>query len=172
VTQLLSSLLTALIAAPVAAWLAARFALRRFYSEKVWERKTVAYTVIFDALHDMRRWFNEHWHAEEMHREVPEDVRAKLLADYREAEARLARQLDRERWLLPSACSERLAQMQKELDQASDSWRDRLGSCSNAINSALNDMRTLARDDLQIDRPKLYKVIFAKFRNFAANLGR
>jgi len=42
------------------AWLAARFALSRFYREKVWERKTAAYTAIFDALHDMDQWFAEH----------------------------------------------------------------------------------------------------------------
>jgi len=48
------------IASFFGAWLAARFALYRFYREKVWERKIAAYTAIFEALHDMGRWYEAH----------------------------------------------------------------------------------------------------------------
>jgi hypothetical protein len=41
---------------------AARFALSRYYREKVWERKAAAYTDIFDALHDMEQLFRTQIH--------------------------------------------------------------------------------------------------------------
>jgi len=121
--RLLFSLLRSAITAPLAAWLTAHFGLRRFYSEKVWERKTAAYSSIFDALHDMRRWFDEQLRAAGAQQEIPDELEDKLLGDYRAADASLARQLDRERWLLPSNCSERLAQMQRDLVK-SDSAHD------------------------------------------------
>jgi hypothetical protein len=166
-TQLLSSLLTAAITAPLAAWLTAHFALRRFYSEKVWERKAAAYSLIFQALHDMRRWFDEH-RAYEPQREMPDDAQKKLSEDYREADATLARQLDRETWLLPSKCSERLAQMWRDLAKADDTvehdWYAHLDIGRGAINSALEDIRTLARGDLKIDRAKYMKLRRGFFR--------
>lgn len=58
--QFFFTLLTACITAPLAAGLTARFALHRFYAEKQWERKVAAYTAIFDALHDITKWFSEH----------------------------------------------------------------------------------------------------------------
>ena len=114
-TQLLFSLLTSAIIASLAAWLAAHLALRRFYSEKVWEQKRATYSSIFAALHDMQRWFDAHFMLlQSTHQEMPDDVEQKLSADYNEADAKLARELDRERWLLPSKCSERLAQMRRD----------------------------------------------------------
>jgi hypothetical protein len=46
------------IAAALGAWFTAHFSLRRFFREKEWERKTQAYTAIFEALHNMRAWFD------------------------------------------------------------------------------------------------------------------
>jgi hypothetical protein len=162
-TQLLFSLLTSAITAPLAAWLAAHFALRRFYSEKVWERKTGTYSSIFDALHDMQRWFDAHLRDCEAHREMPHDAQEKLSADYDEADAKLARQLDRERWLLPSKCSERLAQMRRDLDKDTEGdWIAHLVNGRQAITSASEDMIALARDDLKIDRPKLHELICSR----------
>jgi hypothetical protein len=163
-TQLLFSLLTSAITAPLAAWLAAHFALRRFYSEKVWERKTASYSTILDALHDMQRWFDAHLtQLQRAHEEMPHDEEEKLSADYDEADAKLARQLDRERWLLPSKCTERLAQMRRDLAKDTEGdWIAHLVNGRSAINSALEDMIALARDDLKIDRPKLHELICSK----------
>lgn len=53
------SVLISMITAFVAAWLTASFALRRFSKETVWKRKAAAYTVIFEALHDMNLLFEK-----------------------------------------------------------------------------------------------------------------
>jgi hypothetical protein len=149
----LQSLLTAAITAPIAAWLTARFALHRFYREKVWERKTAAYTAIFDALHDMRRWFMEHMRAYEHEGEIAEADARKLAEDYREAQARLRRRLDSEMWLLPQGCLDRLKLLEKDLEDDQPNWFEHLDSGLFYTNSAIRDLRLLVQQDLGLTPP-------------------
>jgi hypothetical protein len=76
------TLLTSVIGSFAGAWLAAHFALKRFYKEKVWERKTAAYSAIFEALHDMSTWYKQHFNAMVNHREIPEEQRRELTVAY------------------------------------------------------------------------------------------
>lgn len=48
-----SSIIAAVISAIIAAYLSSRLALRKFYSEKWWERKERAYVEIIDAFYDL-----------------------------------------------------------------------------------------------------------------------
>ena len=43
-----------IVAAIVSAWITARLSLRKFYSEKQWERKFAAYSNIIEAMHHIR----------------------------------------------------------------------------------------------------------------------
>jgi hypothetical protein len=69
----------AALASFVGAWIAARLAFARFSREKVWERKAVAYTAIFDALHHIGRWYGKHYEAaltrEEIDDEKTKDIK-------------------------------------------------------------------------------------------------
>jgi hypothetical protein len=73
--------------------LAARFALYRFYREKVWERKIAADTAIFEALHDMGRWYEAHIEEAMNGSDLPKETTDALAADYRKAKANLQRRL-------------------------------------------------------------------------------
>jgi len=42
-----------IVTAILAAWLSARWAVRRVYSEKLWEKQEIAYTDIINALYDL-----------------------------------------------------------------------------------------------------------------------
>jgi hypothetical protein len=58
----MTAVLTPLLAATAAfigSWLAARFALSRFYRERIWERRAAAYTSIFESVHEYVRWVDE-----------------------------------------------------------------------------------------------------------------
>jgi hypothetical protein len=55
-TEFLVKALPGIISAIVASYLAARWSLRRFYSEKWWERKENAYAEIIDALYDILQY--------------------------------------------------------------------------------------------------------------------
>jgi hypothetical protein len=166
--QFFSTLLTVCITAFLAAWLTARFALHRFYSEKQWERKVAAYTAIFDALHDITKWFSEHQLARERGRDLAEDVSGELAEESKKARATLARCLDRETWLLPPECSERLAKLERDLERASNTtdWQSYLDSGWEAAHSAAQDLRRLVRSDLGIDRRDGAKGIITKIKTF------
>lgn len=44
------------ITAVIAALITVHFALKRFISEKLWEKRAEAYGAILEALHDMKRY--------------------------------------------------------------------------------------------------------------------
>jgi len=52
-TELLLKTLPGIVTAILASYLAAKWSLRKFYSEKWWQRKEKAYTEIIDALYDL-----------------------------------------------------------------------------------------------------------------------
>jgi hypothetical protein len=54
--EFLVKALPGIISAIIASYFAARWSLRRFYSEKWWERKEKAYADIIDALYDLLQY--------------------------------------------------------------------------------------------------------------------
>jgi hypothetical protein len=54
--ELLEKLLPSLLTAVVAAVITARLSLRKFYSEKWWDRKEKAYTELIEALYDLLQY--------------------------------------------------------------------------------------------------------------------
>ena len=99
--DLLVPLLSA-VASFVGAWLAANFALRRFYKERIWERKAAAYSAIFEALHIIEQWYDKHYDAYFEQRELPDEVTKKLRTNADAAEEDLERRLAAETWLIPT----------------------------------------------------------------------
>lgn len=53
-STVLLSVAGSIVAAVVSAWITARLSLRKFYSEKQWERKSSAYSSIIEAMHHIR----------------------------------------------------------------------------------------------------------------------
>ena len=142
------------VAAFLGAWFAARFALYRFYRERVWEKKTVAYSEIFAALHGMGRWFDAHVHEATSGRELGEVAASHLSAEYGDAKAELERRLDSELWLIPTECRKRAEHLMRDLARRGDDWdwNDMLANGQAAIESANDDLRRLARIDLGLER--------------------
>src|SRR4051794_13456825 len=108
------------------AWIATFFAMRRFYREKVWERKAEAYTVIFGALYSMERWYDKNFDAAVEHRELPEEAKNELLVSYKSAEMDLSRRIASETWLIPEKCREILAKLTAVLDDDNPNWFEHL----------------------------------------------
>ena len=54
--EFILKILPGVITAIVASYLAAKWSMRKFYSEKWWERKERAYTEIIDTLYDLLRY--------------------------------------------------------------------------------------------------------------------
>jgi hypothetical protein len=132
------------------AWLAARFALSRFYHERVWERRADAYTAIFEALHDMEKWFDQHIESEQRGRELTQDDKARLTEEYQTAGANLKRRIAKETWLISDDFRSRLLALEEALSQRVTHWPEFLENSSGALNSAFDDLRRIARSDLSV----------------------
>ncbi|MGJ0455044.1 MAG: hypothetical protein ACR65T_17720 [Methylocystis sp.] len=120
------------------AWLTARLALRRFVREKAWERKTGVYAQIFEALHDMRNWYDAHLDAEFRHAELDPAQQEELTEAYRKAKASLSRKLSSETWLLPHSCLERISQLERALSQRHDTFFEEIDNGSYEIGKAID----------------------------------
>jgi hypothetical protein len=140
------------VASFIGAGLAARFALYRFYQEKVWERKAAAYTAIFEALHDMSRWFDAHIGERTRNRDLSEDAANALSADYMKAQSDLQRRVDSEVWLIPEKCRRRIDLLTRQLAQRAGDWDEMLGNGETAITTAVDDLRRDVRADLSLER--------------------
>jgi hypothetical protein len=173
--------LVALITIPasfVGAWLAARFALSRFYEEKVWEAKTAAYTAIFAALHEMHVWFDTHIDidAAQAATELKDDPSEPVLDEYKKAKAELKRLLSSHTWLLPERCERRLEEMVDQIEKGGGTrsgdqythWQDVLFTGDDAIRSATTDLRMMVREDLALEPGQLRLWFLSKFQAASA----
>src|SRR5260370_16008909 len=106
------SIIPAILSAFLASGLTALFSLGRFRQEKVWEREAAAYTAIFEALHDMKQWYEDLLNEHTEGKELSEDNRNSLSDNYLKAVAVLSRRLDSETWLIPQQAHEYLYKMQ------------------------------------------------------------
>jgi hypothetical protein len=146
--QIWQNIVLPFVAVLFGGWITAQFALGRFRKEKVWERKTAAYTVIFDALYEMTTVNEEHYDAEITKRDVLQERVEELHVIYRKAQETLLRRLASEAWLIPEACAERIAVLMKELRSQRESWFEELDADGAALARATRDLRELVRNDL------------------------
>jgi hypothetical protein len=169
-SDLIPPLIT-LVASFVGAWLAARFALSRYYREKVWDRKTAAYTDIFDALYGMEQLFRTQLRdlttqiSGSSDRQLSDEEEAQLKAQYEDAESTLRRRLARESWLIPDTIRLRIEDALIDLERASHitGWAEQLLAGNRVIDALKQDLRGPISSDLRMrsfrsPRVKLTKV--------------
>jgi hypothetical protein len=146
------SVLISVITASVAAWLTASLALRRFSKEKIWERKAAAYTIIFEALHDINLLFEKEQTAAMDETNPSQDEDVPRLVKHNEAQALLVKKMQSESWLLPNDCRERLDLLTSELAERHEWWRDFIKYGHEAIQRAIIDLRFMVQKDLGLKR--------------------
>jgi hypothetical protein len=138
------------------AWLAARFALSRFYQEKIWERKAAAYTAIFEALHFIDNWYSKHFDAYVTQQDMTVEETAKLRTAANDAEAELERRLASETWLIPDNCRLRLAKLTVDLKKREEDWFQYLDAGSATLKTATDELREMVHADLHLySRPRV-----------------
>ena len=149
--ELAPQIVVAAITAIIASYFTSRLALRRFYSEKSWEKKAEAYAAIFESLHYMKRAYAEDIDAAMKERDVPEDRQKESEKKYREARDEIAKRIDIGNFILSDEAVAELFDFQRALARASDtnSWTVYIGDSYDAINSTLKRMRGIAKDDLK-----------------------
>ncbi len=149
-SQIFLQVVLTAVAAVGASFFTARFALRRFYSEKWWEKKYEGYSSILESLHYIARDFYEGEDAAESGRKIPDGRKDELSAKFREAEDDLAKRIDVGQFVISEAAVAVLATFQKELGSGrrANDFPEYIERGGKATNKALRQMRAIAKSDL------------------------
>jgi hypothetical protein len=154
--QLFTQLISAIILAVVTAVVTVRLALRRFYSEKWWERKAGAYAAIMQSMHHVREHADTHL-AFETKAQIPmqPEDQEKLKRELQEAMADLRKHRDIGSFVISDEATALLNALFKELEASARIGHERsyfeyLDYRVGALDSALAEMRRIARKDLAL----------------------
>lgn len=147
IAQLVVQALLTIGGAWLAASLTARLTLKRFFRERSWERKAAAYTVVFEALHDMLDWHGEHFDAEISGHDLPDDRKVVLKERYRKARDDVRRSIAGQAWLLDPRVTEVNA-LWKELHKRRHSMFEELDEGYGAIANARQKVIAIAKQDM------------------------
>ena len=139
------------VAAVGASFFTARFALRRFYSEKWWEKQYEGYSSILESLHYIARDFDEEWLAKSDGRQIPDDRKDELIAKHHEAKDELAKRISIGQFVISDAAVAVLVSFQNELETATykQDWTELIEGGFRVTNKALQQMRDIAKRDLE-----------------------
>jgi hypothetical protein len=144
------NLLGGVLMALLTSWFTVKFALRRFQSEKWFERRVEAYTKVIEALHLMKNYTERQLRAEERGTDIPKEIESELVSSYRKGLADLRRLTDMGALLFSSEAIEVLDTLNAELKAATDeqSWWEHLDAEGAAISKCLARLRPIAKRDL------------------------
>ena len=132
------------------AWLTVKFALRRFQSEKWFERRVDAYTKVIEALHFMKHCTERQLRAAERGVDLPKETEEELVNAYRKGLSDLRRLTDMGALLFSPRAVAVLDTLNNELKAATEeqSWWEHLDAEGAAISKALFELRPIAKSDL------------------------
>ncbi len=150
--QLLENLGSALIVAVVSTILTVRLALRRFYSEKWWERKSAAYTAILESMHHLREHADTNLAALVSDVGLPSVGEKLLEQNVQSATAELRKQRDVGSFVISQEAVSVLNQLFSDLDKSTETrdWVDNLHLRLRAVDKYLPEVRRIARQDLSL----------------------
>ena len=151
-TQILISLIPALIIAIATAFLTVRLALRRFHSERWWERKVEAYTRIIEALHDLIEYSSANAEEELGNIKYTEEYSKQLWDNYRAASADLRKATGVGAYIISDEVAELLDLLdaRPKLKWEENAPWDIYYEQFYAYKEALAQIRLLAKKDLRV----------------------
>ncbi len=157
----LVTFLSGLIVAVVTSIVTVRLALRRFYSEKWWERKANAYAAIMESMHHVREHADTHLAFETRAQlPMPTEGEEKLKRELEEAIADLRKHRDVGSFLISDEAVAVLNALFQEFDKSAEIGRERtffeyLDYRVGALDRSLEEMRCVARKDLSLNQHRL-----------------
>jgi len=143
------NILAGIVVAIISALTATHLALKRFRTEKWWERKVDAYSRIIEALHNSKTWTEEHLKAAFEEQEIPEEKKNELTARARAAHDEIRKAINVGGFLLSDEALNRLRLFEKESSKRHETWFDYLESDLSVTDACLNDIIEIAKNDLK-----------------------
>ena len=141
----------AAITAIIASFFTSRFALRRFYSEKWWEKKQEAYSNMLEVLHKLKNYAEQHFDRERTGHEPTDDAKKKLEADWRGFHAEYLKLRDLASFHLSNRAVDILDRYEKQKEAAkSDFFLEWIMADLAAVTDCLEKLKKEARRDLRV----------------------
>jgi hypothetical protein len=145
------AIFTGIVIAAVSSWITVQLSLRRFRSERWWERKVQAYEKLIGAFHGSKAFSDKYLEAEYSGRKISEEKDKELRARSKVALEQIEKAIDTGSFLLSDEALSRLNQYQKDMEKASDtqSWFEYLDADLAATGNCLKDLIQIAKRDLK-----------------------
>lgn len=151
-----AQLLIGLVLAFLAAWLGAAFALRRFYKEKIWERKINAYFALIEAAHHMRIYYDRNLEAHMDGRELTDEYKGELDRKYDQARVELQKQISFGDLIISSAAVAAIEEMFSQLKYDGADWIGYLDHGVGVTQNCLVALKTAVATELRLDPHKYW----------------
>ncbi len=147
-------ILTGIVIAAASSWITVQLSLRRFRTERWWDRKADAYARLIEALHNSKAFADSHLEAEYRGHEIPKDKVQELLQRSHQAHEEIQKVIDTGSFILSAEALARLRLYTKESADASKaaSWQQHLELDLAATDKCLKDIIEIARKDLKTSR--------------------
>jgi hypothetical protein len=149
---LAANLFSGILIAAVAARITVHYALKRFYSEKWWERKSEAYTAILEALHHVRNHADTNFEFTARGQDLPKEGDIELTQKLQDAMAELRKRIDVGSFVISPEGVSALQLLMRKLEESTQTtdWNRYLALRLPAINDCLESMRAIAKKDLSM----------------------
>ena len=146
-----ATLAASFVAPFVSAKLAVHYALRRFSSEKRWERKAETYASLLEALHHMKNHSEVYMKHELRDSEPSEDQKRELAEIFHRAHSEVRKRADIGNFAISDDAAIALLTLEKDLSESGDvqlGWWGHLQMENDAIDKCLSAIREIAKKDL------------------------
>ena len=141
-----------LLIAGITAWITVRLSLRRFRSERLWERKVQAYEKILESLHHLKSYCNEHIKSYEIGSSVGEEREKELYRKFKLAWGEINKYRDIGAFLVADSAVERLKLFEKEIQDSHvmSSFFELVDTQYGIVDDCIRDINKIARSDISI----------------------
>ncbi len=147
-------LVSGVIIAIVTAYLTVRLSLKRFRTERWWERKAETYSNILESLHLMKQYYDALIAAELNYQEISDERGKEIWGRWKGGIEEIARVTDIGSFIVSDEAVRRLEQLQGDLDldgpDATKSFYEFLEDQFEKIQKCLSEIREIAKEDLNV----------------------
>ncbi len=148
--DIIKSLLIGAGVSIITAWITVKLALRRFYTEKWWERKAQAYSDIIGSLAKMRICFDK-WEDEELrYKEIRAEARKKVNEEYANAKRVIVNAEAEGAFIISEKAAEVLSLFLKELqkEDIQGDWLNDFDRYHGEVIKCIASLREIANREL------------------------
>ena len=150
--EFITSLLPGILISVLTAIVTVKLSLKKFYTEKWWERKDQAYSRIFESLHDLRNYYITKYEEDIGNRSVSKERSKELEKQFRNADTGIEKVVDAGSFIL---CDEAIACLKKFHDRTKLSF-DEYAIFELAehdmkhLDECLSELKSIAKRDLKL----------------------